>query len=343
MDLKEYIKKIPKVELHVHIEGTLTANTAIKLGIKNKRPKQKLPKIRRNKYYFSNFEEFKNCFYYASRCLQTTYDFELLFFEFIKQLESNNIIYAEALFSPLNFKIDTELIVKGALKGLKRAYKKYTTRINIIIDASRNLGSEHVQKGVDLAIKLRSYGLPIIGFSIGGIEKDFPPKLFKNQFDYARSNGLILYAHAGETAGPNYIRSALDDLGVKRIGHGLSLLKNRHLLNFVIQNQIPVDCCISSNISTGITNNIKAHPFKKMYNRGVVVTINTDDPAFFNTTLTTEYYSLVKTLKFKGSDIDRLIVNSINASFASNEYKEDLLKTFHEKSFKLRKSLAISD
>ena len=342
MTLDEYIKKIPKVELHIHVEGTIKPSICIKLGTKNKRQKEKLPKIKDGKYCFSDFESFKNCFYHASRCIQTSDDFELLFFEFIKQLESNNVIYAEALFSPLNFKVDVETIGKGVLRGLIKAYKKYKPRISLIIDASRNLGANHVQNAVDTSVKLRKLGLPIIGFSIGGLEKGYPPNLFKKQFKYAKDNGLFLYAHAGETAGANYIKEALDILCVQRIGHGVSLVKSSSLLNRVIKNRVPVDCCITSNILTGVVDKIANHPFKRMYDCGALLTINSDDPVFFNSNITEEYIKITKSFNLSVNDIDQLVLNSIEAAFVNNKYKKQLRNVFYNESLRLKKVLDIS-
>ncbi|MFH1971378.1 MAG: adenosine deaminase [Patescibacteria group bacterium] len=342
MSLEDYIEKIPKIDLHIHIEGTLEAKTAKKLGVKNKRPQTKLPKIINNSYNFSDFYGFKNCFYYASRCLQTTSDFELLFFEFVKHLSINNVVYSEALFSPLNFKVDIEKIKKGALSGLGKAYKEYKARINIIFDASRNLGTGYVQNGVETANELRKSGLPIIGFSIGGLEKGFPPNLFKKQFQYAKENGFFLYAHAGETASSSYIKEAIDILGVQRIGHGISLIKNTKLLNRVVDMKLPIDCCVTSNIATGVIGSIINHPFNKLLKHGALVTVNTDDPAFFSTNITKEYIKVVRTFNLGIKDVDQLVLNSIEAAFVNNEYKKELRKMFYSESLRLKKSLDIS-
>lgn len=320
--LKEYIAKLPKIELHVHIEGSLSANKAISLGKKNKRPKDKRPKVKNNKYIYSNFLEFKNNFYYASRCLSKKSDFSSLMFNFLKDSYLNsNIVYSEALFSPLNFKIDTDIIKKGIDKGYKLAQEKFPISINIILDSTRNMGVEYVTKNVLLALEYRDFGLPVIGVSIGGIEEGYPPRGFVEPFKLAKRNGLKLFAHAGEHAGSDYIKEAVSLLGIARIAHGTTLIDDLNLTREISKLGMLVDCCPTSNVCTNAITKLENHPLRRLIDLGVKVSINTDDPAFFNISLNDEILNCVDKCNLKPSEISTVLLNAVYGSFLKESEK----------------------
>lgn len=179
---------------------------------------------------------------------------------------------------------------------------------------------------VRVADSLRDSG--VIGFGIGGDERLAPPELFKEVFAVARECGLRLTAHAGETSGPESVWNALNVLGAHRIGHALSAHRDERLIEELIKRQVPVDVCLTSNLKTGCLTNLRDHPLRSYFDRGMLVSLNTDDPALFGTNLNREYLLAHEVFGFSGEELTRLAQSSFQAAFLSQEEKQPYLDLF---------------
>ena len=215
---------------------------------------------------------------------------------------------------------------EGIEAGYRRAREEFGIRAQWIFDAVRQFGAEAALAVAQAAVSLRNRG--VVGFSIGGDERGSPPELFREAFAYARSEGLRLTAHAGEAAGPDSVWSALRVLGVERIGHGLTAIADQHLLDHLMEWQVPLDVCVTSNVKTGCLSRAASHPLRNYFDKGLLVTLNTDDPALFGADLNQEYLLAHRLFGFQPEELTRLARNSFQASFLPPEDKEFFLAAF---------------
>ncbi len=229
-----------------------------------------------------------------------------------------NIRYAEIYFSPSDFsKIDSkpQEIATSIRNGLNKFSDKIT--IKLIADLVRDKTSKISL--LENIFEVKDQG--IIGIGLGGDEANYPPKLFTQVFGSAKIMGFHLTCHAGEAAGPDYIWQALQKLGVERIGHGTSAIKDEILVEHLIKEQIPVEMCPGSNVKTSSVSALKEHPIYEFYKRGMLVSVNTDDPEMFNTKMLNEYIALIETFDLGLSDIHDLAQNSIKSAWCSDGKK----------------------
>src|SRR5262249_25838201 len=194
-----------------------------------------------------------------------------------------------------------------------------------IFDAVRNFGAEKAEAVVDLAIQFRDRN--VIAFGIGGDEKQGPPELFKNAFARAADHGLHLTAHAGENAGPESVWGALN-LKAERIGHALTAARDPELIEELAQRQIPIEICVTSNVRTGCCEGVEWHPVRRYFDEGLMLTLNSDDPAMFRTSLVDEYQLARNSFEFTDEHLRELARNSFEASFLPAEKKIQFLNLF---------------
>jgi adenosine deaminase/aminodeoxyfutalosine deaminase len=197
-----------------------------------------------------------------------------------------------------------------------------------IFDAVRHFGVDAAQRVIDETIALRKTSDAIVGIGLGGDERRAAPELFRDVYARAASHGLRLTVHAGETAGPESIWSALRDLKADRIGHGLRTTDDPELVRYLAGHQVPVEACITSNVLTGCCAAVEQHPIRKLFDAGVLVTLNTDDPDMFRTSLVREYQIAREVFGFSEAELRRLAENSFRASFLPEEKKREFLSTF---------------
>jgi aminodeoxyfutalosine deaminase len=321
-----FIASLPKAELHLHLEGSIDPPTLLELK-KRHGKKGTLSEIEQL-YRYKDFTGFLMAFKAVTEELETPEDYELITYRLMEKLKADNVLHAEVYVSVgvcLWRKQDFSAIFKGLERGRERGEHDFGVSLLWIFDAVRQFGADKAQHVAELAVLLRSPS--IIGFGIGGDERQAAPELFRDVYTYAANNGLRLTAHAGETAGPGSVWGALN-LPAERIGHGLTAWQDPELVEELSTRQIPVEICITSNLRTGVCPTIAEHPVRNYFDQGVMVTLNTDDPAMFATSLSREYQLAQDTFAFTDEHLRELARNSFEASFLPAEKKLQFLDIF---------------
>lgn len=317
-NIKSFIRDLPKVELHLHLEGAIPLNTLLQLIEKYKGKKHITLNELEQKFTYTNFDNFIDTWYWKNSFIREYDDYQFIAEQVSLNLADQNIHYAEIYFSPSDFtKIDSQPqeIATSIRKGLNKHSDRIT--INLIADLVRD--SEPKLPLLNKISEVRDQG--IIGIGLGGDELQFPPKLFTDVFQKAKKRGFYTTCHAGEAAGPDYIWQAIRDLKVDRIGHGTSATKDKKLVEYLLEHKIPIEMCPISNVRTSSVSSLDEHPIYNFYKSGMLVSINTDDPKMFNTTLEKEYISLIEIFNLELSDIFNLAQNSIKSAWCSDEFK----------------------
>jgi adenosine deaminase len=333
------IKLMPKIELHVHIEGATSPQTYFSLAEKNqvKLPCDNLSEWERY-FDFKNFEHFINVYGMAISTIKKPEDLSLIIENFYKYQEQNNIIYSEAFLSA-SFLVENfrnQEIIEAIQFGIQQGESKYKTKINLIPDISRHL-PESQKKVLKLSIEGYKKGI-FIGLGLGGMEINYPTNLFADTFAKAKKVGLRVVAHAGEAVGSESIWGAINDLEVERIGHGIRSIDDEKLIRYLRDNKIPIEVSPTSNYHLGVVNLSEKHPIRKMVDFGLLCTINTDDPAMFSTNLSSEF-ELLYSQSFMINELYRLNKNAIDSSFLGFDEKLDYHKILNEYKTTYNKSI----
>jgi aminodeoxyfutalosine deaminase len=318
-----FIELLPKAELHLHLEGSVTAETLVEL--RQRHGKESTLADAETLYQYNDFAGFLMAFKTLTEDLQTPEDYELIAYRLMEQLKSENVLHAEVYVSVgvcLWRKEDFEAIFEGLERGRERGEREFGVSLLWIFDAVRQFGPGAARDVFDLAAKFRDRY--VVGIGIGGDEAQAPPELFREAYVHAAGQGLRLTAHAGETAGPESIWGALN-LGAERIGHGLTAYQDAELIEELATRQIPVEICLTSNLRTGCLVKISEHPVRRYFDHGLMLTLNTDDPAMFGTTLVREYELGQSEFGFTDEHLRELARNSFEASFLAAEKKVEFL------------------
>lgn len=321
-----FIVALPKAELHLHLEGSIDPPTLLELK-KHHGKKGTLAEVEQL-YRYADFTGFLRAFKTVTEELQAPEDYELITYRLMQKLKAENVLHAEIYLSVgvcLWRKQDFASIFAGLERGREHGERDFGVSLLWIFDAVRQFGAEKAQRVAELAARYK--GPSVAGFGIGGDERQAAPELFRDVYAYAATNGLRLTAHAGETAGPGSIWGALN-LPAERIGHGFTASQDPELVEALSTRQIPVEICITSNLRTGICPNIAEHPVRNYFDQGVMVTLNTDDPAMFATSLSREYQLAQDTFGFTDEHLRELARNSFEASFLPAEKKLQFLDIF---------------
>jgi len=318
-----FLLSLPKAELHLHLEGAIEPATLLELkrGHGSSVTMAEIEAL----YRYSDFTSFLMAFKAVSGELQTADDYELITYRLMRQLKEENILHAEVYVSVgvcLWRKQDFAAIFEGIERGRERGEKDFGISLLWIFDAVRQFGAEAARSVFELAVRYRDRH--VVGVGIGGDELKAPPELFRDVYGYAESNGLRLTAHAGETAGPDSIWGALN-LHAERLGHGLTASQDPELVEELAQRQIPVEICITSNLRTGACPSLADHPARNYFDQGVMITLNSDDPAMFGTSLLREYQLAQDSFGFTDEHLRELARNSFEASFLPAEKKLSFL------------------
>ncbi len=321
-----FIRQLPKAELHLHLEGAVDPTTLLEL---RQRHGERTSLADTEKLYsYTDFPSFLMSFKDVSSHLRGPDDYEFITYRLMQRLKEENVLHAEVYVAVgvcLYRKQDFAAIFEGLERGRARGARDFGVSLLWIFDATRHFGVEEAQKVFELAVRYQDRH--VIGIGIGGDEQKAPPELFRSVYSYAEDNGLRLTAHAGETGPPESIWGALN-LHAERIGHGLTAALDPDLIEELAQRQIPVELCITSNLRTGVCKTVAEHPAKNYFDQGVMITLNTDDPALFGTTLSREYQLARETLGFTDEHLRELARNSFEASFLPAEKKLELLSLF---------------
>ena len=311
------IRQWPKAELHVHLEGSIGIRTLNRLrGRRGKGPLQKSP------YVFNNFDTFNAVFLFISKYLKDEEDFHIMAADFAAGQAAQNIRYTEASFMPLFHVFQgagAQALFHGIESGLAEGEKRHGTAVRLICAIPRTAGPDAGEQTLDLINEHRTER--IVGIDLAGTEKENDMAPFGGTFRRAKELGLRRVAHAGEFASSKQIAQALDILGVERIGHGISLVQNPKLADRVAKANIPLEISPTSNVMLKAVSSLKTHPVRRLFEMGVPMVINTDDPAFFNTTLSRELGILKDHFQFGEKEIRGLIDNAFKYSFMKGNEK----------------------
>ena len=321
-----FIRLLPKAELHLHLEGAIQAATLLELKHRHGQSGS-LAEVEKL-YRYSDFDSFLMAFKAVTEHLRSPEDYELITYGLMQQLKEENILHAEIYVSVgvcLWRNQDFPAIFEGLERGRQRGKRDFGISVLWIFDAVRHFGAEAAQKVFELAVRYRDRNVIAVG--IGGDEQKAKPELFRDSYAYAADNGLHLTAHAGETAGPESIWGAIN-LRAERIGHGLTAAQDPDLVEELAQRQVPIEICITSNVRTGCCKTVSEHPVKQYFDHGLMITVNTDDPAMFGTTLSHEYQLAQHAFGFTDEHLRELARNSFEASFLPAEKKLGFLNLF---------------
>ena len=322
-----FILALPKAELHLHLEGSIQPQTILDLQQRHGIPNSTLEKAAQF-YQYRNFTDFLLSFKAVTELLRTPEDYELITYRLMEQLKSENVLHAEVYISVgviLWRKQDFDLLFEGMQRGRQRGLRDFGISLLWIFDATRHFGVDEARRVAELAVRYKNHD--VVGFGIGGDERRAPPELFRDVYAYCEESGLRLTAHAGETVGPESIWGALN-LRAERIGHGLSAARDPELVEELSQRQIPIEICITSNLRTGCCGSLPEHPVRSYFDHGLMVTLNSDDPAMFRTSLAREYQVAQNNFSFTDEHLRELARNSLEASFLPPEKKLELLNLF---------------
>ena len=325
----EYIKKTPKAELHLHIEGTLEPEHLFKLAKRNgiQIPFTNVNEVK-SAYNFSNLESFLKIFYQGSRVLIKEQDFFDLTWAYVMKCRENNVVHTEIFFDPqthINRGIDFDIVINGIHKALQKANKEFGLTSEIIMCFLRHLDEASGFEILDMAL---SHKDKIIGVGIDSSEIGNPPRKFEKLFKRAIEEGFLTVAHAGEEGPPEYIWEALDLLKVKRIDHGVQCLQSEKLVKKLRDSKIPLTVCPLSNIKLRVFNKLEEHNLKKMLSKGLMVMINSDDPAYFGGYINKNLIECQAALNLSMKEVKALIINSFKSSFLKEEKKNEWVSKF---------------
>jgi adenosine deaminase len=322
MTLTDFIRAMPKVELHVHFQGATQPETLHKLARHNGIT---LPANDLDEWYrFTTADHFFATYDLICTCFCTEDDLELAMREFIQGQAQQNIVYTEVTYTP-NRRMPFDRQLAALNRGRAWGEAEYGVQVRYVIDIPREVSPEDGLMIADWAISGMDQG--VVAFGLGGAEHDDPAEKFTDAFARTRAAGLPSVPHAGETAGPESIWAALDILHAERIGHGVRCLEDPALVDELRQRQIPLEVCPTSNVCLGMVQRLEDHPLPRLMAAGLQVTINSDDPPMFNTTLTDEYIRVAEAFAFDQQTLTGLMLNAVNASFA----EQQLLSRFLEK------------
>ena len=303
--------ELPKAELHLHLEGSIEPATLRELA-----PDLTLDEIRAH-YEYTDFAGFLGSFEWVTRHLRTPEHYALITRRLLERLAGENVRYAEIIHST-GVVLWREQDPGAVFNAVRRAAEGSGVEVQWIIDAVRQFGAEHVRQGAEFAASRVSDG--VVAFGIGGDEARGPARLFQETFRFAGANGLRLTAHAGETTGPQSIWEALE-IGAERIGHGIRAIDDPVLVRHLRDHDIPLEVSLSSNVATGAVANLHEHPVRRLFDAGVPITLNTDDPAMFHTTLTAEYELAAREFGFSEEELRGIAANAFRYSFRKSGAK----------------------
>jgi len=344
------IQRLPKTDLHVHLDGSLRIETILDLA---QQQKVKLPgdSVEGLRPFVQVAEDCKSLVEYLKAfdvtlsVMQTYESLVRTAFELAEDAAKENVRYLEVRYSPILHQqkgMTLHAIVQAVLEGLQLAEKKYPIKTGVILCGMRHISPEISLKLADLTVAFKNKG--VVGFDLAGAEEDFPAKRHKDAFGRVLANNINCTLHAGEAYGPESIHQAIHLCGAHRIGHGVRLIEDGDLLNYVNDHRIPLECCPSSNVQTKAVKRMVDHPIRLFYDLGLRVTVNTDNRMVTNTTVSKEFLVIHEQLGFSLEEIKEVIIMGFKSAFLPYSLKRamlaevvDELKSFKPKSLESKK------
>ena len=322
----DWLNNLPKVELHIHLEGSLEPELMFLLAQRNgvELPFNTVEKIK-EAYNFSNLQDFLDIYYQAANVLQTEKDFYDLTWAYLEKCKQQNVVHVEPFFDPQTHTdrgVSFDVVVKGISRALADAEIRLGITAKLIMCFLRHLSE-------DAAFEILSQAEPylehIAGVGLDSSEQGQPPEKFSRVFAKARELGLLTVAHAGEEGPAEYIWTALNDLKVSRVDHGVRAIDDQALMSYLAETNMPLTVCPLSNTKLRVFDDMSQHNILQMLEQGVCVTVNSDDPAYFGGYMTENFKALARSLNMTRQQALKLVRNSIEASFADRSRKQQLI------------------
>lgn len=314
--------RLPKAELHLHIEGTLEPELMFALAQRNKVALrfQSVAEVRAA-YQFSDLQSFLDIYYEGARVLKTERDFRDLAWAYMERASADCVRHVEPFFDPQTHTergVPFAVVLEGLRAGLDEGERRFGISSRLIMCFLRHLSSDAAMKTLEEALPFWS---KITAVGLDSSERGHPPSKFKSVFDRARAEGLLAVAHAGEEGPPEYIREALDVLRVRRVDHGVRCLEDAGLVARLVRERVPLTVCPLSNVKLRVFDRLEDHVLKEMLAAGLLVTVNSDDPAYFGGYVGENYRAVQKALTLSDSELKTLARNSFAASFLPESEK----------------------
>ncbi|MEY8000958.1 adenosine deaminase [Clostridium sp. Mt-5] len=335
MNLDEIIKLIPKTDLHCHLDGSLRPETILDIA-----SRENIPVLSNNLNTFekqvkvfgkcSSLKDYLDKFNLPIKIMQSEKNIYRVTTELLEDASQKNIKYIEIRFAPfnhLNDKLNPEQVVETVISAMKYNRNNLGIKSNLILCILRQ---EPVKYGIALVnLAKKFFGRGVVAIDLAGNESDFPPEIHRESFKLAKEYGIHRTVHAGETGISQNIIKSIKTLYAERIGHGTYAYKDNKIVEYMKENKIPLEVCMTSNVNTSAVNCYNEHPVKKYLDEGLVITVNTDNTTVSNTDIIQEFEYLVKYQNFSFGDIKKVIENGIDYSFASEEDKNDLRNEYN--------------
>ncbi|MBU0661517.1 adenosine deaminase [Patescibacteria group bacterium] len=324
--LEAFIKGIPKAELHLHIEGTFEPELMFEIAKRNnKKIKYKSVEEIKKAYDFSNLQDFLDIYYEGAGVLIEEQDFYDMTWAYLEKVHSQNVLHAEIFFDPQTHTdrgIKFNTVIKGINKALQDSQNKLGMSTKLIMCFLRHLDEKAAMKTLEEALNHKHL---ITAVGLDSSEVGHPPSKFQRVFDRARQEGLLTVAHAGEEGPAEYVWEALNLLKVSRVDHGNHSLDDKKLVQELVRRKMPLTVCPLSNLKLKVVNDLKKHPLRKMLEKGLLVTINSDDPAYFGGYVNENYLAISNALDLSKEEIVQLAKNSFTASFLDEKVKQQMI------------------
>ena len=325
-DMDALIARLPKCELHIHVEGSLEPELMFALARRNgvRLPYASVEAVRQA-YRFGNLQDFLNLYYQGMSVLVTEQDFYDLAWAYFERVHADNVRHVEMFFDPQGHTsrgISFATVIEGLSRAIADAGQKLGVNASLIMCFLRHLDEADAERTLDRALPFKDR---IVGVGLDSSERGNPPGKFKRVFDRSREAGFFLTAHAGEEGPPSYVWEALDVLGVARIDHGVRAIEDEPLIHRLARERTPLTVCPLSNVRLRVVEDLAHHPLRRMLEKGVAVTVNSDDPAYFGGYVQENYSAAAQALRLGRDEIAAIVRNGISASLLPQPEKTRLL------------------
>ncbi|MDA2934023.1 adenosine deaminase [Acidobacteria bacterium AH-259-D05] len=330
---EEYLKRLPKAELHLHLEGSVTPSILRELSRKYKTEYCSLTEeaLQEQLFQYRDFDHFLETYRIVCEHLRKPEDYSMVLGHLAGYFEEQNIRYAEIIYTPsIPWKAEREgkKILIALLEESLKIHGNQGTVIRWILDCVRQFGSQWAWRTAELAEEFCEKG--VVGLGLGGDEKSLAMKEYQEVFAWIRAHRLFAHVHAGEIGEVQQVWDALLILGARRIGHGIQAVRDPSLMDYLRQHAIGLDVCLTSNLKTGAWTPISDNPFGLLYQRGVPVSLNTDDPGLFQTSLNDEFQKAVRFFRLGQEEVHHIVLQGVRSSFLPHQEKMALMREFQE-------------